>query len=159
MTPSGNFPLTWDAFCGINCTVAKWGAGETGALFGWRGGEREATPSSFRRTPDSIRGVAVRGTAAPPSRHFDRSRASARRPSRHFDRSRAPARRSGETSSPWGWEVSPLRAARSGRNDGADGRPLRRPYRNRPETPAIPGGSAQNVLITPFSLDMGRVLG
>ena len=46
-------------------------------------------------------------------------------PHRHFDRSRASARRSGETSSPWGREVSPLRqaqgrllrAARSGRND------------------------------------------
>ena len=47
-------------------------------------------------------GGAVRSTAAP---------------LRHFDRSRAAARRSGETSSPWGREVSPLRASRSGRND------------------------------------------
>ena len=105
-----------------------------------------ARPSSFRRTPDLIRGVAVRqhggplssfrpepcGSTAVPSRHFDRSRATARRsplvistaavrqhggPSRHFDRSRASARRSGETSSPWGREVSPLRQAQ--------GRPLR----------------------------------
>ena len=45
MIPSGNFLLTRDVFWGINCTVAEWGAGETGALFGGRGnGEREASP-------------------------------------------------------------------------------------------------------------------
>ena len=74
-----------------------------GASAGFLRSSPDGSPhSSFRRTPDLIRGVAAHSTA-PPTRHFDRSRAS--------------ARRSGETSSPWGREVSPLRAPRSGRND------------------------------------------
>ena len=43
--------------------------------------------------------------------------------------------------------------------DWGAGRPLRRPYRDRPKTPGIPGGSAIYFPITHFSLDMGRVLG
>ena len=57
-----------------------------GASAGFLRSSPDGSPhSSFRRTPDLIRGVAAHSTA-PPTRHFDRSRAS--------------ARRSGETSSP-----------------------------------------------------------
>ncbi len=84
-----------------------------------------AAPSSFRPEPCGARRAhlvistgAGRSTAEwrnlvpveRPPRHFDRSRASARRPPSSFRPEPCAARRSGETSSPWGWEVSPLRA-------------------------------------------------